>query len=1256
MPIALKLAVDAADALNELGAFSNRLDAMAEGFDKLNTVTTNFNKKGQQTTSTVKAQISEFETVTQVINKNGQVIRTTYQNNEAAARKAEEAAKKREEAAEKRAEKERIRMDNQSSAFAQQASRLSRNLLQFVEFRAFHAITDGLIEGTKAAKDFQIQLSLIRTISQGDEQQTFGKFGRDVRGVSDASGVDIKDVGKAFYDTTSNQVAKGANVAPFVKQATDLARVLGASLPDAVNVLSAEINSYNLSAADAEKLSAQWFATVDRGRIVLSEVANTIGRVDVLAQNLGVAQEDIKAVLAVTTEKGLKTSDAMTLLTNIMIKLEKPTEATAAFFKSLGVNSGEAAVTMYGFIPLINKMVEAVKSGQIDVSAFFDEIRGRKQFGVFQQSGKEIEDFANKLKDTKTLMKEYRDAVKIRGESPADALNIELNKMSNIFKVDLGQAIVKNIADFVSWAGGIDKAKENFKEYSGYVATGGKLLLAYGVITTGVALKNYALTVSFRALGVAALGAVKVLAPLAAGYYVGTKIFGESKDIEVSAAAISGTVEKVEQLRVAYEKFKASQQGAAADPLASFGESSKQLASGYKSVLELLAGATIANDRYLEGTKVKTKEAVDALKVGFGTYTDIFKDRLSKIRKDITDANEEIKRSAKSTLKFQESLDEILFRRKEEYANDDFGQQKIKLAEQRLAELYTKKNKLFAEGTEESIAEGRKVYDELAQHEDKLFGLKTEYAKKQFQNYLNQHPDQANRPGGNIFAVDTSPLERNLQNLASMRAKDEAEITKQKKEQVATGEKLEQKEEARLRTLEVAIKNYDKLDLFTKDGKLNPDFRTSTGRLDRAKFNKALDESEAAIRQVPGPTFEQRIALEALLVAKRKAAIDEVGAYERQEDLKTSQTQILTQKDRTEKQIEDLKKNRDENLKIQAGLKTSIFNKSEELAGFANAIKTNKGGTLFKGAINNEDAKVLQDLINQYTEAAKDLYDNPIIKDGIPILDPKKAQKAYDIYSDVLANFDNMAKKYGLGSTPALTVEGGTKLGPDTAKDAFRSQLDDLKKSGRELYSGVDLEKENRETFKKNVLEPVEKLKAAFPDLKVGAQDFSKAADQSFKDLANGGLEQLREKLQKVNDLLQWQKNPAGIVKPGADVQGALGGDDGGYAYAATGGIVGLFPGQPRGVDRYPIWAAAGERIIDAQTSAMYAPMLDAIMSRRMPQYMAGGGIVGGDTVVGDINITVNGTRTNSDTARVIGQHLERQLRLNNVNLNRRKG
>lgn len=211
---------------------------------------------------------------------------------------------------------------------------------------------------------------------------------------------------------------------------------------------------------------------------------------------------------------------------------------------------------------------------------------------------------------------------------------------------------------------------------------------------------------------------------------------------------------------------------------------------------------------------------------------------------------------------------------------------------------------------------------------------------------------------------------------------------------------------------------------------------------------------------------------------------------------------------------------------------------------------------------------------------------------------------------------------------------------------AIDDQIRELNMTSMKLGGNLTTQKADEFAFKTLVLDPVEKLKGQFPELANGVTTFTNTANDAFRSLSNGGVEDLRKKLEEVQKLM---KPPAAMMGPGGKV-GALdmGGD---VAYAATGGTVGLFPGQPRGQDIYPVWAAKGERIIDARTSAMYAPMLDAIMSRRMPQYMAGGGTVGGDTYVGDMNITVNESKSPASTGRAVGRAMERQLRLNNIRL-----
>jgi TP901 family phage tail tape measure protein len=1218
----IDLRVDAGQAESSLNRLVAQLQAVEDRIAKVTSTSATFNAQGERVGAVVRGLThdgKEFAAVwEQVRDSTGkvhdQLKKISYKEK---AREIEEVAEK-------------------TNSWHEILGRVQRSLQYFVTYRSFSFITDQIRNGIQASKDFQIQLSLIRTLSQ-ENQQSFAKFGQDVRGVSDRSGVDINQVGKAFYDTISNQIAKGGNTAAFVEQAANLSRVTGSELPDSVNLLSSAINAYGLSITDAERLSAVFFKTIDEGRVVSSELANTFGRVAVLGSNLGINLEEINSVIAITTQKGFKTADAMTLLTNLMIKLEKPTEATQAFFSSLGVSTGEAAIKLLGFNGVLKRMVDAVKTGQVDVSAFFDEIRGRKQFGVFEQSVDEIETFADKLKNTTEVMKTYNKALDIRGESPADKLVKEFNKIQNIFTVDFGQGILKFTADLLQMVGGVDAVTKVSDQAGAAVRTVGIVLAAYAVTAVGAAAANAGVAASFYAVAGAGAVALRTILPLAAaygGFELGKSIFGSNDTLfgKVDPTTLYATADAIDRVRQRYDSLKDSV--TKANVFATLDAQGAAMSKTFQDAIGLVAGANRANNGMLGDLKEKSKLASEAIKTGFGAYTDVLKRNISEIKKGITEATNEIEKSKKSMLGFKDSLDRLLFETKSKYANEnfggDFGQvggQKSKLLDQQIGGLRERAYQLFGLGTPEAADEARKLFDEIAKLEKERFEFQTDLTKKQ--------AEAAGATG--IFFVDTLPLQDKLNKLLAERNALEAKYTTEKKQQITDSTKQESIQSTKLDKLQAAMKAYENLDVFGSTGSVKSEFRSPTGKFEPEKLNKEVRRLEDDIRNNYTGSFEDRLGLEKLLFDKRTALVKEAAAQERADYLQTTEQRILGEQEVYQKKLADIKKVRQEEIDRQKILAESIGSKANELVAFGGKAVSGGGASI-------DDIRGISQRVKAYKAAVQKLYDDQTEKDGLKLFKPENLAEAKAEYDAALREILRVRDKAGQGTDLTLQDANGRNITPGTAKEAFELQIQEFQQSMLKLRNGLTEEKVGGQLFDETIGKPLEKLKAQFPELANSAKTATGQMGQSFRELANGGLEDLRKKLEEVQKLM---------LMNGGKINAELGAG-GQPAFMATGGIVGAFPGQPRGADRYPIWAAKGEYIVNARSSAMFKPMLEAINNARAPRYMAGGGMVGSNTTIGDINVNVTGASTNDATGRAVASKLERLLRRNNINLNRR--
>lgn len=1250
----------------ERGSFilSDQLDKVSDRIKELTSVQNTFNAAGVQTGATIKGITKDGKEFAATLG-----VMTKAERDLAAA--GNDVALGLKNIKYKDTQKDTEDLATSTSKLREFADKLAVSFRYFATYKAFNFIADGLRDGVTEANKLQIEISKIRTITQGQDQQSFKKFGEDIRGVSDRTGVDVNEVGKAFYDATSNQVARGKDTAAFVETAANLARVTGSSTTDTVNLLSSRINAFGLNVQDADKIAAEFFRTIDEGRVVASELANTIGRTDVLASNLGIAFQDVDATLAITTQKGFKTADAMTLLTNLMIKLEKPTEATSRFFESIGATSGEAAIKIAGgLVPLMRMIVEQTKSGILPVSAFFDEIRGRKQFGIFEQSIDEIEAFSNKLKDVKTTLSTYQNAVEIRGESPADKINKEFNKLKNVFKVDFGQEVLKLTADFLEWAGGADKVTQNAKTLTEILKIAGISAAAYGTVMVGVAGYNYIAATSFTALGVAARAAIAIMAPFLIAYaafkvaQLGLKQFdvGNTKAfnfLEVDPTSLRAVGDEVARLKKEYEDFKKSA-NQKVDPFAGFEESAKKISAAYKELQGIIAKAITVNDGALEGAKAKSRETADAMKVSFNTWADTIRNRITEFKKAVTEANNEIEKSKKATLGFKDTLDQILFSTKLKYANDSdqFGNQKQQLISEQIGSLRKRGREAFETGTPEGAEQGRRLFAEAAKLQADLKDLRVERDKNNLEKFGG--------PGEKTLIVDVNDLIRDQMGL---KTELDALETKFQQKQKIRGEgykKAEADESERLKKLVQDFDRYNKINIFDKDGAISKEFKDKNGKFDPTKLDAALSKEEAAIRK-DGPTdYNERLRIEMGFLERRKALNKEAKLAQDKDELQTEQQKNLGKEEEFKANLEKIKSQRQKLLSQQQSDQQVLLDFPKVSAAFVQKLATS--GVLKE---QGEEMKEIMAALEKANAASTRATQNQIdLGNGVFGYDPARLEEAKKANKDAVDTIVRIRDKLGAPSAwergkifgepkrndvdLTITDDQGNQITPGTAKSAFDSTVDKLNRKRNELGQNVTDEGKLKERFDKEVKEPLEKLKTLFPELTTSSKEFTEGLRSGIKS-QDEGLNGLIQKLERVNELMKQQGGKVGaLMGEGADQAAGLT-DTVGEVYAASGGIAGLFPGQPRGLDVYPIWAAKGEMIINARSAAMYKPMLEAIQSRRQPQYMAAGGRVGGDTSVGDITVNVNGGSTDAQTGRNIGRGLERGIRRGTIRLNPRR-
>jgi len=311
-----------------------------------------------------------------------------------------------------------------------------------------------LEESVTRARDLSLALGQIATIEEGNVLSTT-EWISSLRQLSESFGLPILDQAKAAYEALSNQIGEGAQTIKFLDAVNRLAITSLSTTTDASNLLASAINAFRLNADDAELVAAKLFRTVDLGRVKVTELANIFGQSAVPAHLLGVSLDELLAAFDITTQQGIKTEQAQTLIRNILIKLIKPTEEMKKVFQELGVATGESAIKTFGFGKFLAILEERTKGSSEELGQLFGEIRATTGAMVFAADG--ADKYADALDRTqKTTIVEFAAATAKVLQTTGEKFNIIGEQVKNFFEIEFGQHALKAIVGFIESMGGVN--------------------------------------------------------------------------------------------------------------------------------------------------------------------------------------------------------------------------------------------------------------------------------------------------------------------------------------------------------------------------------------------------------------------------------------------------------------------------------------------------------------------------------------------------------------------------------------------------------------------------------------------------------------------------------------------------------------------------------------------------------------------------------------------------------------------------------
>lgn len=393
------------------------------------------------------------------------------------------------------------------AAAAKSFKRIGQIASGIVVSRGLLAIGQTFTDGIASAAKFEKAISEISTIAR-ESGRDFEGLADGVREISDALGLDILEVAEAEYQVLSNQVVDAADSFEFLNTAARLATATVSSNASSVSALSSVLNSFRLPASSAKEVADKLFKTVELGRVRMDELGNILGRVTPLSASLGISFGETTSAIAALTQVGIKAAEATTLLSNVQLKLIKPTDTLKKSVQGLGAANAQVLISAFGFEGALQQIAGTTAGTAEEFGKLFGRVRALR--GALSLSTDRAEDFRDvleKVGDTtgETLDEAFDKVFKTN----AKQVEVEINKIKNLFTVDFGRGFINVIAQISDGLGGASGA---FQKFSVTVAATGVAMGIMQVNFTAVAAQT--IPTLIKAMGAARLAMVSFTASI----------------------------------------------------------------------------------------------------------------------------------------------------------------------------------------------------------------------------------------------------------------------------------------------------------------------------------------------------------------------------------------------------------------------------------------------------------------------------------------------------------------------------------------------------------------------------------------------------------------------------------------------------------------------------------------------------------------------------------------------------------------------
>lgn len=298
----------------------------------------------------------------------------------------------------------------------------------------------GISASQKFATEFEYAVARVRSIAGKD----FSEFQitKDLERIAKQVPQDLITLSNGLFNLITNGIRNVSDATKVLEIAAKTATASGTQADVISRGITKTINAFNFSIDQAQRISDNFFKTVDYGSLTMESYVNAIGDVAPEAAMAGVSLEQLSASMAFLS-KTLTADEAATALRSLLLQIQAPGPKAQALAKSLGIDLSKAGLEAAGSLSAFVKQIEQATNGSAKL--LFGISGNRRAFRALAR-------MAGETSDTyQTLANEQITLNKISGRS-LEAFG-EMEKtyqvQSKLLKDSLAVAF-KDVGEFVN--------------------------------------------------------------------------------------------------------------------------------------------------------------------------------------------------------------------------------------------------------------------------------------------------------------------------------------------------------------------------------------------------------------------------------------------------------------------------------------------------------------------------------------------------------------------------------------------------------------------------------------------------------------------------------------------------------------------------------------------------------------------------------------------------------------------------------------